>query len=60
MNWQAWDIQPPPEGALVKFKDEITKLQWIGTSYDIGQESTKYLWWIKTGIQSMEDECQPK
>jgi len=49
-EWTHWQIQPPPEGALVQFKDELSKLKWVGTSYDIGQQSTDYLWWKLTGI----------
>ena len=53
-GWTHWDIEPPPEGALVKFWDEMSNLQWVATSYDIGQQETKYLFWRLTGIAKQE------
>ena len=49
-GWTHWEIEPPPEGALVKFWDERENLKWVGTSYDVQMVSTDYLWWKLTGI----------
>lgn len=53
-GWKHWELEPAPEGALVKFWDEREKLVWVGTSYDVQMVSTAYLWWALTGIAKEE------